>query len=132
MYQVCLTVIKAFPDSSICIADTCKWIQVFRQSEPDPDSNCYLFIPNVFTPNGDGINELFLFGVTPNCYQSIETQIFNRWGNKIYHTLDPEVRWNGRTSSNRDVPEGVYTFISKIVYLSNQVEYRSRTVTLIR
>ncbi len=67
-----------------------------------------LYLPNVFTPNGDGINERF--GVpylVPT--EDFTLRIFNRWGLELYKTNDPEAPWDGRSEGD-PVPDGVYLF----------------------
>jgi gliding motility-associated-like protein len=66
-------------------------------------------IPNVFTPNLDGINDLFF--IDKNIFQATEIQIFNRWGNVVYHS-DNSFQWDG-TSNGDDVTEGVYFYLIK-------------------
>jgi len=72
-------------------------------------------LPNVFTPNGDGVNDFFtpfpFFGV-----QKVEAQILNRWGQVIYETTDPNLNWNGQDQrTNNDVPEATYFYIIKLL-----------------
>lgn len=70
-----------------------------------------LAIPNVFTPDGDGTNDLFrVEGI--NLCQDYDMYIFNRWGNLIYHTnLVHGAGWDGRTFSGEEASEGVYFFV---------------------
>lgn len=63
--------------------------------------NC-LKIPNIFTPNGDGINEYFEIGAI-NHYPEAKLQIFNRWGGLVFESNDHE--WDGRNST-----DGVYYY----------------------
>ena len=70
-------------------------------------------VPNVFTPNGDGINDELFF----NYYGSgfYETSVFDRWGNRIFTTKSTTSMWNGKTSGGVDVPEGVYYVMVRII-----------------
>lgn len=53
-------------------------------------------LPNVFTPNGDGINDFFV-PIAPFRYvDSIEMVIYNRWGEMVFETTDPSIKWNGQ------------------------------------
>lgn len=75
---------------------------------PSCVSNCdsELEMPNVFTPNGDGINDIF----TPIVYSKIENPtiiILNRWGNIIYKNSNLLSGWDG-TSNGKKCTEGVY------------------------
>ncbi|MEO8068458.1 MAG: gliding motility-associated C-terminal domain-containing protein [Flavobacteriales bacterium] len=78
--------------------------------------NCpYYVLPNVFSPNNDGQNDLFV----PFPWRGVERidlKIFNRWGMVVFATGDPAVRWNGlQSETNEPVPDGVY-FITCTVY----------------
>lgn len=74
--------------------------------------NCPVYqLPNIFTPNGDGTNDLF----RPFPYKyiaSIDMQIYNRWGNLVFSTQDPEILWNGTNQqSKQPCTDGVYYYI---------------------
>lgn len=73
------------------------------------------FLPNVFTPNKDGLNELFT-PILPYYYvDSIRIEIFNRWGQVVFESKDPMINWDGiHKDSQKDVPEGVYYYICKV------------------
>ena len=77
-------------------------------------TNCPLYeLPNVFTPNGDGSNDLFVPRVNRFVAQ-VDMKIFNRWGNIVFKTSDPNVNWDGTNLAGIDLAEGVY-FYSCIV-----------------
>ena len=67
-------------------------------------------MPNTFTPDGDDINEIFLPILTsfvdPNNY---EFEIYNRWGERIFYTDQPDQGWDGRFYGN-DAQIGTYTW----------------------
>ncbi len=84
-------------------------------------------VPNVFTPNGDGINDLFDFRLGNRLEQCSEIQIFNRWGNLVYETRDNAHIWDGRTFSGEECFEGEYFYILEI----NGTTYKG-SLTLIR
>lgn len=70
-------------------------------------------LPNVFTPNGDSINDILV--PTPYRYvSSIDLNIFDRWGRKVFETNNPDINWNGEIQgTNELVSDGVlyYTCI---------------------
>lgn len=70
----------------------------------------YYRLPNVFTPNGDGKNDIY----HPLPYQfvdHIEMTITNRWGKTVYETTDPDINWDGTDqNSGSAVPDGVYYY----------------------
>jgi gliding motility-associated-like protein len=78
--------------------------------------NCpYYWLPNVVTPNGDGQNDVFR-PVMPYAYiKNIEFEIYNRWGQVVYTTTDPDIGWNGiHMESGVPVPDGVYYYICTV------------------
>jgi len=72
-------------------------------------NDCDDSIPNVFTPNGDGLNDWFIFPFSfGKCF---EAKIYNRWGNLIYEWSNPLNGWNGKTKSGSLASDGVYYYI---------------------
>ncbi|MGQ0826764.1 MAG: gliding motility-associated C-terminal domain-containing protein [Bacteroidota bacterium] len=70
-----------------------------------------ILIPNVFTPNDDGINDEFWI---PNTgFQSFMLVIYNRWGIKLFETGQGQIRWDGRTSAGVEVSDGTYYYLLK-------------------
>lgn len=66
-------------------------------------------LPNVFTPNGDGINDEFF--VTTSGLSEYKMEIFDRWGVKIFESAEPNVHWDGHTTSGAQCSDGTYYFI---------------------
>jgi gliding motility-associated-like protein len=62
-------------------------------------------VPNVFTPNGDGQDDLFY--VNTEYVERFEVQIFNRWGRQVFSSKDPEIQWDG-TLAGQVLADGVY------------------------
>jgi gliding motility-associated-like protein len=78
---------------------------------------CMLYmLPNVFTPNGDGFDDIYHSYNLNNAVQKVDMKIFNRYGQLVYETNDPAINWNGKLkNTNQPVPSGVY-FYSCDVY----------------
>lgn len=70
---------------------------------------CFIHIPNVFRPNNDGLNDYFKPEITCDM-GSFEMDIYNRWGEWIHATNDPNTGWDG-TYRNSESPLGVYLYI---------------------
>lgn len=71
-----------------------------------------LFVPNAFTPNGDGINDEFSYTITGVSSSYIE--IYNRWGEVVFKSSDPYETWNGKiNNTGGEVIPGVYTYVIK-------------------
>ena len=81
----------------------------------DPAKPLDAHIPNVFTPNGDGVNDFFTFD-TSNA-ADLKLTIVNRWGNLIYESTDVNFMWDGKDMSGNPVTEGVYFFDYRIIGL---------------
>lgn len=63
-------------------------------------------IPNVFTPNNDGDNDMFVVSISG--YENYKCSIFNRWGNLMFETEAPQISWDGTTAAGKLVPAGTY------------------------
>lgn len=67
------------------------------------------YVPNSFTPNADGINDMFQPMGRVIDLESYDLQIFDRWGESIYASKDPTEGWDG-SIGGKTVPEGVYVY----------------------
>ncbi len=75
-----------------------------------------ILIPNVFTPNGDGNNDVWFI---PNSGMSdFHVQIFDRWGLKVFETTADEIRWDGHSSAGKLLSDGTYYYILKAILKS--------------
>lgn len=73
--------------------------------------NCpYYILPNTFTPNGDGKNDVFHPFLPYRFVPKIQMRIFNRWGEEVFRTEDPFIGWDGNDSNGKPVSEGVYLY----------------------
>lgn len=70
-------------------------------------SESKLEVPNAFTPNGDGINDIFKVKEGYKSIISFKARVFNRWGKKLYEWTDLEGGWDGK-SGGSTVPDGAY------------------------
>ncbi len=99
---------------------------------------CDLVIPNVFTPNNDGVNQEFIIDrLDSRYYDRSELNVFNRWGIKVYHNGQYGLNdswWDGKDSSNGDVLiEGVYYYTLNLHnHVTEKDEKYSGTINLRR
>ena len=86
------------------------------QDEPMEEFSYQL--PNVITPNGDGVNDVFEPKVTGlSLISGAKTVIFNRWGNILHDTEDPLIQWDGKSKQTKmDCPPGTYFYVCDITY----------------
>ncbi len=90
-----------------------------------------LYIPNAFSPNGDGINDVFR--PQGKDFELLEMAIFNRWGGMVYRAAGPAAGWDGASASGKELPNGLYAF--KITYRNTLLDKSEETwgeVSLIR
>lgn len=92
-------------------AHGCRYTEnVYIENEDIVDT---LIIPNVFSPNGDGVNSFWL--IDAECIQQLNLTIVNRWGDVIKTFNDPDDYWDGKYHWEL-VSEGVYFYIGEIVF----------------
>lgn len=92
----------------------------------------FYYAPNSFTPNGDGINDLFYTsgeGVDPD---NFEMFLYNRMGNLIFKSTTPYDYWDGRTMDGSLAPSGVYVYLIITHDMEGNPKKYQGTVTLIR
>lgn len=95
------------------------------------NDSSYFAIPSAFTPNGDGLNDLFRILIYHNIKIEL-MQIFNRWGELIYETTNSTDGWDG-TFKERQQPLGSYVYYLRLRNtVNNRIEKYTGTVTLIR
>ncbi len=118
-FRVTLTAFNAYFD---CPVDTSLWLTII------PDGA--LFIPNAFSPNGDGYNDRFLLG--GEGLVRYELQVFNRWGERLAVIQNLAEGWDGTNAQGQPVPEGVYVYRVTAEMNNGARLERGGTITLIR
>jgi gliding motility-associated-like protein len=88
-----------------------------------------VFIPNSFTPNGDGHNDQFK--VYASNVTQMKMMIFNQWGQKIFETTDVNNGWDG-TFSGKPQPSGVYMYVCRISLTSGEIIDKKGSINLLR
>jgi gliding motility-associated-like protein len=87
-------------------------------------------LPNAFSPNGDGNNDVFR--VTARKFINVqEFKIFNRWGNEIFSTGDIRKGWDGTYKGIAQDP-GVYQYLVRVAYPNGKTQFLKGDVTLVR
>ncbi|GEM_PF-1804306 len=109
-------------DANGCTATATAAISVY----PRPNLTV---LPNAFSPNGDGVNDVF----RPVAYhiERFEISLYNRWGELVFAATNPDVGWNGEYR-NQPAPMGVYVYYATITYQNGQTEQLKGNVTLVR
>lgn len=111
-----------------CPGDTALWSVEVLDCSPDiPDGT----LPNVITPNGDGVNDHFRLNIPDLVWA--ELQIYNRWGQLVALLKGSAATWDGRNSfSGEPLPEGVYFYILEATTRSGEQIARNGHVHLLR
>ena len=86
-----------------------------------------LFIPNTFTPNGDGVNDLWVIR-TINQYPTSNIEIFSRWGVQLYQKKNGVIPWDG-VSDGKVLPTGTYFYVLKLTPDSKPI---SGSISIVR
>lgn len=107
-----------------------------------PCSDDIIFVPNAFTPNNDGKNDVFRAWTDSDCWLWFEMQIFNRWGQKVWETTTPGEQWLGNMATRvlpyapyeglYYVPDGVYFWKLRGQKKGNEWVELNGHVTLLR
>jgi gliding motility-associated-like protein len=91
----------------------------------------YFYIPSAFTPNGDGLNDVF--EVVGTSIAEYELTIFNRWGNVIFHSTDPKDVWVGDASaSDFYVPNASYNYVLRVKGFNTETIQRTGEINIMR
>lgn len=88
-----------------------------------------LYIPNAFTPNGDGLNDVF--GAAGEGISEFTMQVFNRWGNLVFETNDMRRQWDG-TYKGEKAELGVYVYQVMAKGPKSYMIKRQGSVTLVQ
>jgi gliding motility-associated-like protein len=117
-FTVCL-----IADNGAACADTaCSTIDIYL--------NSVFVIPNVFTPNGDNVNDVF--AVQAVGLSTMDAEVFNRWGQKEFEWHTTNGGWDGRTASGIIAPDGTYFFTIKAKGIDGKEYFEKGSFTLIR
>jgi len=88
-----------------------------------------VFIPNSFTPNGDGRNDiLYIYGYI---IRDMQFMIFNQWGEKVFETRNQAVGWDG-TYKGKGQPSGVYIYVCEMILTDGTKMQKKGSINLVR
>ncbi len=100
------------------------------------ESGYRVFVPNIFSPNGDGNNDSFTVFSSGNVQQVRQFSIFERWGGEVFSAKnmqpnDLELGWYGNWRG-KPAPEGVYVWMAEVEFIDGHVELFEGSVALVR
>jgi len=113
-------------NDGVC-SDTAYTIITVISATPPPMS---VIIPNVFTPNGDGVNDVFT--VNTAYVKDMSMTVFNRWGLKMHETSGNTATWDGKSNGGGDASEGTYFYVLKATGIDGESKEWKGTVNLYR
>lgn len=91
--------------------------------------NPFVFVPNSFTPNGDGVNDVLY--VRSDIIKELYFVIYNRWGEKIFETNQQSIGWDGKFK-NKECQRGAYDYYLKCKCIDGDEKEMKGSITLIR
>jgi gliding motility-associated-like protein len=96
------------------------------------ECDCHFFVANTFSPNNDGVNDIFM-PVSSCLYEQFQMEIYDRWGTLIYATDKLDQGWDG-TFKGKNMPQGVYSYQLRYKKFSWHAagDYERGTINLIR
>jgi gliding motility-associated-like protein len=94
------------------------------------DNGFSIEIPNVFTPNDDGTNDVFTIKATG--VKDITLEIYNRWGQKMYEFTGAKAAWDGMTANGNEASAGTYFYFIKATGVDGTVYEKQGPVTIFR
>lgn len=112
-------------DDGVC-ADT---IPVFVRTYEIFCEEPFIFVPNAFSPNGDGNNDILF--VRGNYIENMIFRVFNRWGEMVFESTDPTIGWNGIYKGRLCDPD-VFTYYLDVNCIGGFNNVMSGNVTLMR
>ena len=95
------------------------------------DYTSEFLMPNVFTPNGDNVNDVLRPTVAKNI-TNVDINIYNRWGNLVYKETSETFKWDGLNFDNKKCVDGVYFYILEYKNICDKTEKMSGYITLIK
>jgi IgGFc binding protein/CHU_C Type IX secretion signal domain/PKD domain len=126
VYTLCVKALGTCPSDSACVTA--------KTTVPNAD----IFVPNVFTPNGQGPNEKLI--LCSNNIKTIKFSVYSQWGEKLYETTNPHQSatqsdcvevWDG-TAFGKPQPVGVYAYIVSIIFNDNKTLNKKGLFNLLR
>ena len=111
-----------------CVDSDSVYVKLVSEEIPDFE----IYVPNAFSPNGDGVNDVFRVEADGFRIEDIGYRIYDRWGGEVFSSSGIENGWDGK-KAGKDCPGGVYVY--KIIFSLDGVpgsQERVGTVMLVR
>jgi gliding motility-associated-like protein len=112
---------------NVTTKEGCKGSTTVEVRIPERD---YLQIPNVITPNGDGINDYLV--INSSGLNNFSIHIYDQWGRQVWSSQNINDQWNGKTTSGNDLVSGTYFYIVQAETLRKQKIRKTGSVTILK
>ncbi len=125
--------ISDFGNYSVDVTTNCGTSTLSYSLQPPQGGCCHPFTPNAFTPNGDGVNDLFS-PVLQGCdVEFLEFSVYSRWGELMYQGFSAGDRWDGMTLNGTEAPSDVYVYTARYKFAADAEEKTEKgDITLLR
>jgi gliding motility-associated-like protein len=91
---------------------------------------CSLYVPNAFTPNNDELNEEF-YPVSECTLDEYEWTVYDRWGNQIFYSINPDEKWNGKIKG-ADCMNGIYIYMINYKFPTQERKTKYGKILLVK
>ena len=99
-------------------------------AKPGSGKTTAFIIPNIFTPNGDGSNEIFK--ILGGGIKTLSGGVYNRWGQQVYNWNTVSGGWDGHTLSGKEAASGTYYYVITILFNKGKEETYKGSFALVR
>ena len=100
------------------------------QIEIFDDCEFPVYMPTAFTPNNDGLNDVYLYPAL-NKNRFVSVKIYNRYGQEIFNSVDPRKGWNGKFK-DKDQPVGTYVYVIQVLTLDGRKILKKGSFVLLK
>jgi gliding motility-associated-like protein len=90
-----------------------------------------LYVPNAFTPDGNGINDDWQIYGNKKVWKFVEAEVYDRWGERVFESTDLDFAWNGKYKGNTVEP-GVYVYTLRVTFIDGHTVNNKGSLTVIR
>jgi len=101
-----------------------------RSNKVSLEQKPYVFVPNAFTPNNDGVNDSWL--IKDVFVKDYVLKVYDRWGRLVFETLDKNKQWDGKDQEGNAAPSDVYVFVLTYTGWSGEFGNEKGNVTILR
>jgi gliding motility-associated-like protein len=101
-----------------------------RSNKVSLEQKPYVFVPNAFSPNNDGVNDSWL--IKDVFVKDYILKVYDRWGRLVFETLDKNKQWDGKDLEGNAAPSDVYVFVLTYTGWRGEFGNEKGNVTIIR